>query len=118
VLLSSHILDDVESLCETVVILNKGRLAAEGRMADLRAINYSLYELRIKGEGVDFHKDLEARGCRVDETEDGLIKVYMPEGSDRMDIFRAAARTGVQLRYFVKSKTSLEDLFAGVVGVV
>jgi hypothetical protein len=34
-----------------------------------------------------------------------------------MDIFRAAARTGVQLRSFVKSRTSLEDLFAGVVGV-
>jgi len=34
-----------------------------------------------------------------------------------MEIFRAAARTGVQIRYFVKSQTSLEDLFAGVVGV-
>jgi len=34
-----------------------------------------------------------------------------------MDIFRAAARTDVQLRYFVKSQTSLEDLFADVVGV-
>jgi ABC-2 type transport system ATP-binding protein len=117
VLLSSHILDDIESLCETVIILNKGRLAAEGRMADLRAIRYSLYELRIKGDGGPFRSELEARGCRVDEMEDRLVKVYMPEGSDRMDIFRVAARTGVQLRHFVKSRTSLEDLFAGVVGV-
>jgi ABC-2 type transport system ATP-binding protein len=117
VLLSSHILADIESICGSVVILNKGRLAAEGRMADLRAIAYSLYEVRIKGDGGAFRKDLEARGCRVDETEDRLIKVYMPEGANRMDIFRAAARTGVQLRYFVKSRTSLEDLFAGVVGV-
>jgi ABC-2 type transport system ATP-binding protein len=117
VLLSSHILDDIESLCESVVILKQGRVAAEGRMADLRAIKYSLYELRIKGEGGAFRRDLEAAGSRVDEMADGLIKVYMPEGSERMDIFRAAARTGVQLRYFVKSRTSLEDLFAGVVGV-
>jgi ABC-2 type transport system ATP-binding protein len=117
VLLSSHILADIESICGSVVILNKGRLAAEGRMADLRAINYSLFELRLKGDGEAFRKDLEALGCRVDEMEDRLIKVYMPEKSDRMDIFRAAARTGVQLRYFVKSQTSLEDLFAGVVGV-
>jgi ABC-2 type transport system ATP-binding protein len=117
VLLSSHILADIESICGSVVILNKGRVAAEGRMADLRAIAYSLYEVRIKGDGETFRKDLESRGCKVDETEDRLIKVYMPEGADRMDIFRAAARTGVQLRYFVKSRTSLEDLFAGVVGV-
>ncbi len=117
VLLSSHILDDIESLCDAVVILNKGRLAAEGRMADLRAIHYSLFELRIKGDDGAFRKDLESLGCRVDTMEDGLVKVYTPEGSDRMDIFRAAARTGVQMRYFVKSRTSLEDLFAGVVGV-
>ncbi|MCU0243403.1 MAG: ABC transporter ATP-binding protein [Acidobacteria bacterium] len=117
VLLSSHILDDIESLCETVVILKQGKVAAEGRMADLRAIQYSLYEVRVKGDAGLFRKELEAGGSRVDETEDGLIKVYMPEASDRMDVFRAAARTGAQVRYFVKSRTSLEDLFAGVVGV-
>jgi ABC-2 type transport system ATP-binding protein len=117
VLLSSHILDDIETLCESVVILKHGRLAAQGRMADLRAIRYSLYELRIKGDGGAFRKDIVGLGGRVDETEDGLIKVYMPEAGDRMDIFRAAVRTGVQLRSFVKSRTSLEDLFAGVVGV-
>jgi len=117
VLLSSHILDDIEALCESVVILKHGRVAAEGRMVDLRALDYALYELRVKGEAGPFRKDLEGLGARVDETEDGLIKVYMPEAGDRMDIFRAAARTGVQVRAFVKSRTSLEDLFAGVVGV-
>ncbi len=117
VLLSSHILDDIESLCETVVILKQGKVAAEGRMADLQSIQYSLYEVRIKGRTAPFRDDLEAAGSRVDEMEDGLIKIYMPEGSGRMDVFRAAARTGVQIRYFVKSRTSLEDLFANVVGV-
>jgi ABC-2 type transport system ATP-binding protein len=117
VLISSHILDDIESICDSVVILNHGRVAAEGRMEDLRTIRYSLYELRIKGDDGAFRKALEAQGCRVDETEDGLIRVYTPEGSDPMDIFRAAGRADVQVRYFIKSRTSLEDLFAGVVGV-
>jgi ABC-2 type transport system ATP-binding protein len=117
VLLSSHILDDIEALCETVIILKQGKVVAEGRMADLRSIEYSLYEVRIKGQPAPFRKDLEAGGSRVDEMEDGLIKIYMPEGSSPMDVFRAAARAGVQIRYFVKSRTSLEDLFANAVGV-
>ena len=117
VLLSSHILDDIEALCETVIILKQGKVVAEGRMADLRSIEYSLYEVRIKGQPAPFRKDLEAGGSRVDEMEDGLIKIYMPEGSSPMDVFRAAARSGVQVRYFVKSRTSLEDLFANAVGV-
>jgi len=117
VLLSSHILADIETLCASVVILNKGKLAAEGRIEDLRTADVSLYELKIKGDGEGFLRDLASMNCRVEETEDKLIKVYMPAGRSRMEIFRAAARTGVQIRYFVKSQTSLEDLFAQVVGV-
>jgi ABC-2 type transport system ATP-binding protein len=117
VILSSHILDDIESICASVVILNKGKVAAEGRMEDLRAIRYSLYEVRIKGDEDAFRQALESLGCRVDETEDRLFKIYMPEGADRMDLFRAAVKTGAQVRSFIKSRTSLEDLFAGVVGV-
>jgi ABC-2 type transport system ATP-binding protein len=117
VLLSSHILDDIESICSSVVILNKGRLAAEGLMEDLREIHYSLYELRVKGDEEAFLRELRETGCKVEVTEDRLLKVYMPEGAASMDLFRAADRTGVQMRSFVKSRTSLEDLFAGVVGV-
>jgi len=117
VLLSSHILADIETLCASVVILNKGKVAAEGRLEDLRVTDLSLYEIKIKGDGGAFRQDLEAMKCRVEETEDKLIKVYMPAGRNPMEIFRAAARTGAQIRYFVKSRTSLEDLFAQVVGV-
>lgn len=116
VLISSHILADIETLCSSVVILNKGKVAAEGRMEDLRAIHYSLYEVKVKGDGQDFRKELEAMGCRVDETEDRTIKVYMPPEHSRMDIFRAASRAGDQIRFFTKSQTSLEDLFAQVAG--
>jgi len=117
VLISSHILADIETLCTNVVILNKGKVAAQGDLSDLRSINYSLYELKIIGDESRFRKELEALGCRVEETEDKILKVYMPADADRMVIFRAAAAAGVQVRHFVKSQTSLEDLFARTVGV-
>jgi len=117
VLISSHILADIESICSYVVILNKGELAAQGRMEDLREIHYSLYEIKIKGDSRPFVRALESAGCKVDETEDRILKIYMPSGRDRTEIFRAATGTGVQVRHFVKSQTSLEDLFAQAVGV-
>jgi len=117
VLISSHILADIETLCSSVLILNRGAVAAQGRIDDLRATNLSLYELRVKGGEEAFRGELEAVGCRVDETEDRLIKVYMPADMSRMEIFRAASRAGAQVRYFIKSRTSLEDLFAELVGV-
>jgi len=117
VLISSHILSDIEATCTYVVILNKGKLAAEGKVSDLKEIEYSLYELRVFAESPEFFQKLKDLECRVEATEDRLVKVYMPPQLSPQKIFEIAAADGAQIRHFVKSQTSLEDLFAKVVGV-
>ncbi|MGD2295876.1 MAG: ABC transporter ATP-binding protein [Candidatus Aminicenantes bacterium] len=117
VLISSHILTDVEATCSYVVILNKGQLAVEGNIEELKQIEYSLYELRVKGETDHFFKKLADLDCRVDEMEDGMFRVYMPPQMNPQEIFKIGAEEQIQIRHFVKSQTSLEDLFAEVVGV-
>jgi ABC-2 type transport system ATP-binding protein len=117
VLISSHILPDIEFTCSYVVILNKGQVAAQGEISALKEIQFSLYEIKTKGETERFLEALAQKGCRVEVTEDQLLKIYLPANLDRGEIFRAAAREQVQVRYFVKSQTSLEDLFAKTVGV-
>jgi ABC-2 type transport system ATP-binding protein len=117
VLISSHILSDIESVCSEVVILNKGRLAAQGKISALKEIHFRLYELKVKGDLEVFKEHLERTGSRVEETEDRILKVYMPAEGEITDLFRTAAETGVQIRHFVRSQTSLEDLFARAVGV-
>ena len=117
VLISSHILPDIEATCSYVVILNKGKLAAEGNISELKQIKYSLYEMKIKGENESFLQKLRDMKSNVEETEDGLLKVYLPPGKNPQEIFKIAADEKIQIRHFVKSQTSLEDLFAKVVGV-
>jgi ABC-2 type transport system ATP-binding protein len=117
VLISSHILPDIETVCSEVVILNKGRLAAQGKLSELRELHYRLYEIRIKGEGEGFTARIKALGCRVEETEDKFLKVSVPAEMDIREIFRAAEEEKCQVRHFVRSRTSLEDLFARAVGV-
>jgi ABC-type uncharacterized transport system ATPase subunit len=92
-------------------------LAAEGGISELKAINYSLYELRIKGEKEGFLHKLKDLECKVEEREDGILKVYMPPNQSKQEIFRIASEEKIQVRHFVKSQTSLEDKFADVVGV-
>jgi ABC-2 type transport system ATP-binding protein len=117
VLISSHILTDIESVCSDVVILNKGQLAAQGKISELKQLHFRLYEVKIKGDGEGLVKKLKAMGCKVDETEDKLLKVYMPAEREILEFFRAAEEEQVQIRRFVRSQTSLEDLFAKAVGV-
>jgi ABC-2 type transport system ATP-binding protein len=117
VLISSHILTDIESVCSDVVILNKGQLAAQGKISELKQLHFRLYEVRIKGDGAGFIGRLANLGYKVDETEDGLLKVSIPADREILEFFRAAEEEKVQVRLFVRSQTSLEDLFARAVGV-
>jgi ABC-2 type transport system ATP-binding protein len=117
VLISSHILPDIEQTCSYVLILNKGEMAAEGQISELKEVRYSLYELKIKGEEQAFLDRLTRMDSQVQQTEDKLLKVYLAPGTDPQEIFRIAAEEKVQVRHFVKSQTSLEDLFAKAVGV-
>jgi len=117
VLISSHILTDIEQTCRSLVILNKGTVAAQGELAALREVRFSLYEMKLKGESGAFLDGLRRRECRVEETEDGIVKVYLPQTVEQRDVFRLAGEAGIQIRHFVKSRTSLEDLFARTVGV-
>ncbi len=117
VLISSHILPDIEATCSYVVILNKGKIADQGEMKDLKEIKYSLYEMRLKGEALNFMQKLKKKECNIEETEDGILRVYMPPQQNPQDIFKIAAEENIQIRHFRKSQTSLEDLFAKAVGV-
>lgn len=117
VLISSHVLSDIEATCTDVVILNKGRVAAQGKLEALKQVDFSLFELKIKGEADPFLAALREVRCKIEETEDGLFKLYVPPEVGRAGVFRAAAAAGVQVRHFVQSRTSLEDLFARTVGV-
>jgi ABC-2 type transport system ATP-binding protein len=117
VLISSHILTDIEQTCTSLVILNKGKVAAQGELAALREVQFSLYEMKVKGETGPFLDALRTAGCRVEETVDQLLKIYLPASMDRREVFRRAEESGLQIRHFVKSRTSLEDLFARTVGV-
>jgi ABC-2 type transport system ATP-binding protein len=116
VLISSHILSDIEATCDYVVILNKGRMAAQGILEDLKQLDFSLFELKIRGANGRFQQRLEEGDCRVEKTAENMFRVYMPPQYDPQQIFRIAVEEGIQIRHFVRSQTSLEDLFAETVG--
>jgi ABC-2 type transport system ATP-binding protein len=116
VLVSSHILADIESICSYVVILDQGKTAAEGSIQELKRVDYSLYEIKILDNEEAFFRRLQAMGCKIEKTEDKVIKVYIPPEKPAQELFRIAAEEGTQIRYFIKSETSLEDLFAKTVG--
>ena len=116
VILSSHLLPDVEHTCDHVIVLDKGAVATQGRIEGLKGPGGSVVELRFKGEPAPFLAALTSAGFQVHASDDDIMRVFVPEGHDPQAIFPLAAAHRIQVRHFRASVETLEDVFAKAVG--
>ena len=114
VVLSTHILHDVEVVCDHVVILHQGRLVAQDDLAKLVSTREEAYELRVKGDRDAFLRGLREEGLEGKAGEEEEVRVLHGNGTEA--ILRAAVKSGVQIRHLARSQNSLEALFARLVG--
>jgi ABC-2 type transport system ATP-binding protein len=117
-ILSSHLLPDVEYTCDHVVVMDKGQVAAQGPIQDLKGPAGRVFELRIKGDLRGFIDVLAAKGMDVHSTDEDVMRVFVPAdaGGDQRAIFTAASTFGVQVRHLRPSVPTLEDVFAKALG--
>ena len=115
-ILSSHLLPDVEYTCDYVVVMDKGRVATEGPIDALKGPGGRVYELRVKGEADRFLAVLRAQGYDCHDTDEDVMRVFVPGDEGAQALFDLAAREGVQVRHLRPSVPTLEDVFARAVG--
>jgi ABC-2 type transport system ATP-binding protein len=121
-ILSSHLLPDVEYTCDHVVVMDKGQVAAQGPIKELKGPAGRVFELRIKGDLPAFVDVLRAAGMETHSTDEDVMRVFVPaglsgtDGRDQQAIFALAASHGVQVRHLRPSVPTLEDVFAKAVG--
>jgi ABC-2 type transport system ATP-binding protein len=119
-ILSSHLLPDVEYTCDRVVVMDKGTIAAAGPIEALKGPAGRVYELRIKGDSTEFIAVLRREGYECHDTEEDVMRVFVPGTSSEgaLVLFQLAAREGAQIRHLRPSVPTLEDVFARAVGEV
>ena len=119
-ILSSHLLPDVEYTCDHVVVMDKGTIATYGPIAALKGSTGRVYELRVKGDLQRFIEVLKAAGYEVHDTDDDILRVFIPGATDdsTKTLFALAAREKLQVRHLRPSIPTLEDVFARAVGEV
>ena len=116
-ILSSHLLPDVEYTCDSVVVMDKGQVATQGPIDELKGPAGRVFELRVKGDLRGFVELLHGEGMDVHATDEDVMRVFVPAGrGDQKAIFAAASRFGAQVRHLRPSVPTLEDVFAKAVG--
>jgi ABC-2 type transport system ATP-binding protein len=117
VLLSSHILGDIDRACDRLLILNKGQCLFEGSRSALEdLLPKSILELRISGSGDQFRTAVRERLGRVDYSQDrGRLRIELgsQETLDQVvkDLLAVAGETGTRIEGINSTGRQLEDAY-------
>ncbi|MGH9629660.1 MAG: ABC transporter ATP-binding protein [Bryobacteraceae bacterium] len=110
-IISSHLLRDVEECCDEALILKDGRIAAICNLEAERRANRNLLELETHGGNGSFTEAIRNLGCEYAWSGNGRLKLVMPKEVKVQDLYRIAAQQDVQIRKLNRRHNSLEDLF-------
>src|SRR5438445_10645981 len=110
ILLSSHLLRDVEECCEEILILKEGRIAVYCNLEEERKANRKFLVLETRGDQDGFAQAIGALGCEYALTTDHRVKIVLQEGTKIRDLYKLAAGSQVQIRRLTYKRDSLEDI--------
>jgi ABC-2 type transport system ATP-binding protein len=107
---STHILNDVESLCDRVAILSKGEVVVSGRIAELLRRDARRTEVTLAGDYAALRASLEAEGLASKEVA-GMLVVQAEGAATLKGILERALAAGLAVEQVMPRHETLEDLF-------
>jgi ABC-2 type transport system ATP-binding protein len=110
-LISSHLLRDIDETCDEVLILKNGRIASLCNIEEERRSNRSFMELETVGATERFSVSIRGLGCECATFPGGRIKLVIPDNIEARDLYVIASEQGVQIRRMNQRRDSLEDIF-------
>lgn len=116
--LSSHLLGDIERVCTTAIILNQGQVVGVGPLKDLRAVHQRCYRLRWEGDGAGFLDALRQRGIGVHV--DGQVdqaRALVPDGWNTREFFADARQHSILLTGLEPEEEDLEAVYHRIINV-
>jgi len=109
-LYSSHLLPDVEAVCDYIIVMSHGKIITQGKLSELKMVQQQAYEVRVKLEQPRFSQKLTEWGCTVKPVDDALL-VTLPDGRHEGMFWELAAAEGFQIRHLRPRRSTLEDVF-------
>lgn len=109
--LSSHLLRDVEEVCDKVLVLKEGRIAVFCDLEEERRANRKFLELETRGDDGSFAGAAEKLGCEVAVSGKRRLKMVLPEEIEIRQLYELAAARSMQIRRLTYKRDSLQDIF-------
>ncbi len=114
IIISSHILPDIEATCEDVIIMDKGKIIANEKISVIASKEIDIFEIKLGRDTSGFLKKF--RKFKYEEGDRGVIRMQLPSDFSTKEIFDAALESGTHIKHFLKRKSTLEDTFMNAIG--
>lgn len=113
VLVSSHLLPDIERVCDRVIVVMKGQLRAQGTIKELKSLEGRPIDVELRENSPTFVTALQSKGIMVMPPKRTTYRIQMPGIPEEVAkvVYQTARETGAQVRGFVVAERSLEDAF-------
>lgn len=115
--LSSHLLGDIERVCRSAIILDKGVVQLVGPISELTSRRAQTYHLGWQTTSESWLGELQRIGVEVDQRNAGQpeARIVLPEGCTTQQLFQLAQTHGVQITALVPEEDDLESVYHRVV---
>jgi ABC-2 type transport system ATP-binding protein len=111
-IISSHLLRDVEECCDEVMIMKDGRIVQYCNLEEQRRANRKFLHLETQGDQLPFVEAAEKLGCECALDGKGRrIKMVMPETVEIRNLYELAQAHAIQIRRLDYKRDSLQDIF-------
>jgi ABC-2 type transport system ATP-binding protein len=113
VVVSSHLLPDIERTCDAVIVMRRGQVVKQGTVEELRQTGPMQYQVELLAYDAGFVESLARRGATLAQHQGASCRFTFAQGTTSVGrlIFEAANEAGVQVRSFRPAQRSLEDVF-------
>ncbi|MCR4317284.1 MAG: ABC transporter ATP-binding protein [Planctomycetes bacterium] len=117
VILSSHLLPDVERVCKNVFVMHEGRIRLTGSIEELKKFHTPSFTVTVEGDLPNFVAKCAEHGFEVekDDDEKNVLHVTIEDGEPAQRLFELAKSAGCWLRSFDRREVSLEDVFLSAI---
>ena len=116
IVISSHLLRDVEECCDEVLILKDGKVATYCNLEEERRANRKFIEVETLGDSDAFVEEIGKLGCEYALLGKRKLKMVLPQGIEIRDLYQIAAQREIQLRRLNYKRDSLQDIFLRAMG--
>jgi ABC-2 type transport system ATP-binding protein len=116
VLLCSHLLPDVEQVCDEVVILKDGQIVHQCDLARERQANQRFVQLHVAGSDAHFGAVLREAGAEGASEAPGVWRIVLPAGLEVEVLWQLTARENLRITKLAYRRDTLEEIFLKAVG--